>query len=70
MILIVCMLASLGIRILFHSPLGRSFMAIRDNEMAANCLGINSLLTKSIAFAISGALCGAAGAMYAFLSGI
>ena len=44
-------------------------MAIRDNEMAANCLGINSLLTKSIAFAISGALCGAAGAMYAFLSG-
>ena len=69
LILIVCMLASLGIRILFHSPLGRSFMAIRDNEMAANCLGINSLLTKSIAFAISGALCGAAGAMYAFLSG-
>ena len=52
------MLASLGIRILFHSPLGRSFMAIRDNEMAANCLGINSLLTKSIAFAISGAVRG------------
>ena len=31
-------------------------MAIRDNEMAANRLGINSLLTKSIAFGITGIL--------------
>jgi branched-chain amino acid transport system permease protein len=69
LIIIVCMLASVSIKILSNSPLGRSFMAIRDNEMAANCLGVNSLLTKSIAFAISGALCGAAGALYAFLSG-
>ena len=44
-------------------------MAIRDNEMTADSMGINSLLTKSIAFAISGALCGAAGALYASLSG-
>lgn len=69
MILPVCVLASLLMKVLFRSSLGRSFMAIRDNEMAANCLGVNSLLTKSIAFAISGALCGAAGALYAFLSG-
>lgn len=65
----VCIIISLLVKILFNSRLGRSFMAIRDNEMAANCLGINSLLTKSIAFAISGALCGAAGALYAFLTG-
>lgn len=69
MILPVCVVASLLMKVLFHSSLGRSFMAIRDNEMAANCLGVNSLLTKSVAFAISGALCGAAGALYAFLSG-
>lgn len=69
MILPVCVIASLLMKVLFGSALGRSFMAIRDNEMAANCLGVNSLLTKSIAFAISGALCGAAGALYAFLSG-
>ncbi|MDF2472582.1 MAG: branched-chain amino acid transporter permease [Lachnospiraceae bacterium] len=68
-ILATVVLISLSLKFLFHSPLGRSFMAIRDNEIAANCLGINSLLTKSIAFAISGALCGAAGALYAFLSG-
>lgn len=57
------------IRALYNSALGRSFMAIRDNEIAANCIGVNSLLTKSIAFGISGALCGLAGAMYAFYAG-
>lgn len=51
------------------TPLGRSFMAIRDNEIASNCMGVNSLLTKSIAFAISGALCGLAGAMYSHYMG-
>ena len=44
-------------------------MAIRDNEMAADSMGINALLAKSIAFAIAGALCGAAGAMWASASG-
>ena len=43
-IFIVCLLVNVVIRVLFHSPLGRSFMAIRDNELAADCLGVNSLL--------------------------
>ncbi len=69
LILAFCAVVFVAMRLLFHSPLGRSFMAIRDNEIAANCMGVNSLLTKSIAFGISGALCGLAGALYAFLSG-
>ena len=68
-VLVVCLAATALIQLLFHSALGRSFMAIRDNEMTADSMGINSLLTKSIAFAISGALCGAAGALHASLSG-
>ncbi len=68
-ILLVCIVATAMVGVLFNSALGRSFMAIRDNEMAADSMGINALLTKSIAFAISGALCGAAGALYASLSG-
>lgn len=68
-ILIICIIAFAFMKVLFNSALGRSFMAIRDNEIAANCLGVNSLLTKSIAFGISGALCGAAGSLYAFLAG-
>lgn len=69
LILLIGIIAFVGMKLLYSSALGRSFMAIRDNEIAANCMGINSLLTKSIAFGISGALCGAAGALYAFLSG-
>lgn len=68
-VLIVCIIATLLIYMLFNSALGRSFMAIRDNEMTAESMGINLLLTKSIAFAISGALCGAAGALHASVSG-
>lgn len=67
--LALCVAAYFLIRLLYQSPLGRSFMAIRDNEIAANCMGINSRLTKSAAFAVSGALCGLAGAMYAFYAG-
>ena len=69
LILAFCAVVFIAMRLLFYSRLGRSFMAIRDNEIAANCMGVNSLLTKSIAFGISGALCGLAGALYAFLSG-
>lgn len=68
-VLAVCVLATVLVLVLFRSSLGRSFMAIRDNEMAADSMGINSLLTKSIAFALSGALCGAAGALWASVSG-
>lgn len=69
LILLVCTVAFLLIGVLFRSALGRAFMAIRDNEIAANCMGINSLFTKSVAFGVSGMLCGVAGALYAFLSG-
>ena len=61
--------ATVMVWMLYRSSLGRSFMAIRDNETAANCMGINSLITKDIAFALSGILCGAAGALFSFLSG-
>ncbi len=69
LILLFSVLAFLAVQAIYRSALGRSFMAIRDNEIAANCMGVNSLLTKSIAFGISGALCGLAGALYAFLAG-
>ncbi|HSK68752.1 MAG TPA: branched-chain amino acid ABC transporter permease [Candidatus Limnocylindria bacterium] len=68
-ILLVCVAAGALMNVLSKSALGRSFMAIRDDEMAANSMGVNSLLTKSVAFAISGALCGAAGSLYAFVAG-
>jgi len=69
LILFFAACATLLIWALYRSSLGRSFMAIRDNETAANCMGVNSLISKDIAFGISGALCGVAGALFSFLSG-
>lgn len=67
--LVIAVLVFFLVKYLAKTSLGRSFMAIRDNEIAANCMGINSLITKCTAFAISGAMCGLAGAMYAHYMG-
>jgi branched-chain amino acid transport system permease protein len=47
------------------SRLGRSLASIRDNEIAAQTLGVNIYRTKVIAFTIAGALSGLAGGLYA-----
>ncbi len=46
---------------------GRSWMAIRDMDIAAELIGIRLLPTKLTAFAISSYYCGVAGAMMVFL---
>lgn len=51
-----------------RTQLGRSLAAIRDNEIAAQTLGINVYMTKVIAFTIAGVLAGIAGALYAMHS--
>jgi len=50
---------------LIHSRDGRAIMAIRDNTIAAESLGINVTKYKLMAFSISAALAGAAGVLYA-----
>jgi len=47
---------------------GAAMRAVRDSEIAAESLGINPLTTKVMAFAVSAALAGAAGGLYAPLS--
>lgn len=54
---------------LMRSRIGRSFVAVRDGEIAAQSLGIDLLRTKALAFAISGFYAGTAGALYAPLLG-
>ena len=48
-----------------RSRLGVAFRCIQQNEEAANMIGINTTLTKVIAFMLSAAFPGAAGALYA-----
>ncbi len=50
---------------LIHSRTGRAIMSIRDNRIAAESVGINVTKYKMIAFTISAALAGMAGALYA-----
>lgn len=50
---------------LINSRDGRAIMAIRDNRIAAESIGINITKYKLMAFAISAAMAGAAGVLYA-----
>jgi branched-chain amino acid transport system permease protein len=50
---------------ILRTPLGRAMVAIRDSEISAQSMGINVALYKTIAFAVSAALTGLAGALFA-----
>jgi branched-chain amino acid transport system permease protein len=50
---------------LLRSPTGRAWVAIRDSEIAAQSMGVNLALYKTMAFAYSAALMGVAGALFA-----
>ncbi len=63
--LVVCTLATLGVLNLLRSGTGRAFIAIRDSEISAQSMGIALAQYKTLAFAISAGLTGAAGALYA-----
>src|SRR5664279_1144254 len=45
---------------------GRSWMAVRDMDVAAEVIGIRLLPTKLMAFAISSFYCGVSGALFAY----
>ncbi len=49
---------------LINSRSGRAIMAIRDNRIAAESMGINVTKYKMMAFVVSAALAGMAGALY------
>ena len=52
---------------LVRGSVGRSWMAIRDMDVAASVIGIRLLPAKLLAFGVSGFYAGVAGAMYAFV---
>ena len=49
------------VRNLRKSRIGRSLVAVRDNETAAAVMGVNLALTKTVTFGISAAIAGMAG---------
>lgn len=61
-LLIVVIVGALN---LMRSPTGRAFIAIRDSETAAKSMGVNVALYKVKAFALSAAITGLAGCLFA-----
>lgn len=65
-LLLTCaVLSVLAARNLFRSGLGRSFMAVRDQDIAASAMGVNVTRAKVTAFAVSSGFVGFAGALSA-----
>jgi branched-chain amino acid transport system permease protein len=52
-----------GLYLMLRSPAGLYLQAIRDDETAAASRGVNVVFWKTTAFALSGAICGIAGAL-------
>jgi len=61
----VLILVIVGTLNLMRSPTGRAFVAIRDSETAAKSMGINVARYKVKSFAISAAITGFAGCLFA-----
>jgi branched-chain amino acid transport system permease protein len=57
------------LRNVMRSRIGRNFVAVRDNELAAAALGLSPAHHKVAAFALSGVVVGIAGGMFAVLLG-
>ena len=67
MILAFVVVATLVAKNLVRGHIGRSWMAIRDMDIAAEIIGFRPLRTKLSAFAVSSFFIGIAGAMWGFL---
>src|ERR1700676_3219038 len=63
-------LAIVGTSNLIRSRIGRAFIAIRDQDIAAEIIGINIFRYKLIAFAISSFYAGVCGVLYTYYFGI
>ena len=57
-------LATVGVLMLRTSRIGRAWVAIREDETAAACSGVNLVRTKLTAFAIGASVSGFAGVLY------
>lgn len=63
--LTILILVVAGLRALEQTRLGRAWIAVREDELAASCMGINTAWVKLSAFAIGAGLAGLAGCLYA-----
>jgi branched-chain amino acid transport system permease protein len=65
LVLAILALVSLLVSAYVRSGYGRALRALRDDEIAAGCMGVDVNLAKVHAFVISAAIAGIAGCLYA-----
>ncbi len=70
LILILIALCVVIIQRLRDSPLGRAWMAIREDEIAATAMGIDTVRTKLMAFAIGASFSGLGGVLFSSKLGL
>jgi len=66
LVLSIVAVMALAAKNMARGNVGRSWMAVRDMDVAAEVIGIRLLRTKLLAFAVSSFYCGVAGALFAF----
>jgi branched-chain amino acid transport system permease protein len=66
LIMAVALLATVVARNMSRTYLGRAFVAIRDQDVAAETMGVNIFRYKLLAFAVSSFYAGVTGAMWAY----
>jgi branched-chain amino acid transport system permease protein len=66
-ILIFVVVLGFAVRNLLRTRYGRCLVAVRDNDRAADAMGMHPGLTKVYAFALAGFFAGVAGALHAYL---
>jgi len=66
LVLSIVLVLALAAKNMVRCSIGRSWMAIRDMDVAAEVIGFRPVRTKLTAFAISSFYCGVAGALYAY----
>ncbi|MYN27648.1 branched-chain amino acid ABC transporter permease [Duganella levis] len=66
LVLAVVAVMALLAKNMIRSNVGRSWMAVRDMDVAAEVIGFRLMRTKLLAFAVSSFYCGVAGALYAY----
>jgi branched-chain amino acid transport system permease protein len=66
LMLLMALLAIIVSRYIAHSKFGRGLAAVRDDEVAAECMGVPTLRLKLISTTVMGVLMGMAGAPYPF----
>ena len=69
LILVTAVIMVVSARNIMKTRVGRAFVAIRDSDIAAEAMGVNLTIYKTLAFAISAFYAGVAGGLFGFVCG-